>query len=546
MTTLQFNQSLRQQNEPEALEKAKILFQAGHCTACMNQLKLFCLEYCAGKGDHFLLVETYHQEIKQLQKKKQPQPQQQPQQQEIVWNVLEKTVKYVVSLPRSNIWYHISNLCLKQLWDTTCISSTVSLLSHYIDLVVYNRAQVMDLEHLFVEVTKLVVMGKIDEWWKQMSVRDHHDHPVIHLFKKWSTIHPLYSTIGCLFFVLDYYYPSANRREPFFLFGERIHHSNWLSEEHANWTEQSNKWKQTVVLQKHSQIMSCLYQKWKEELNDYDDNPLIISYETNGTTIIVPSNQSVETYLLINYVTCVNNEHALIGKSPFWNQPQQYVFLKGPLSLANIQNQQYISKLKKYLDCLEYVPDHRIQLLPSQQYYYITPDLSFLKAFPENYHITTKNKTLMPIADRFPTSCDLSDYLKMYPLFFETNPKAKEQYCIILLFRKWLGITNTHHRNIYVAALSPDCIRMYSVDEWNAGRSITDSNWVDHTSEQHAKNVNLWMREVDWNPLLETWGKQLISIPTLPFVSSSQLSVTTLIRKLEELKSFFSSNNQNL
>lgn len=169
------------------------------------------------------------------------------------------------------------------------------------------------------------------------------------------------------------------------------------------------------------------------------------------------------------------------------------VFLKGPESKERVQVQVWCNNVKSRLNYLRGIETRALKY--NDKYYVLMPDLSE-GTYQETSTTTWKDQPIVVVKSGPNSPKMFIEYLQATP-WNNIPENVIQQYLAILLFRAWLGISDTNHRNIMIKG-----DKVYSVDEMVVGKE--GASFVDHISGPFQAQLESWIR------VYYTWCKDLM------------------------------------
>jgi len=228
-------------------------------------------------------------------------------------------------------------------------------------------------------------------------------------------------------------------------------------------------------------------------------------------------------------IPCAWKPPACVG---VWNTPgsdvwaQRRVFLKGPVSRSAAVTQQWLNRLKASL----HSPVFPLHAMETRVLSWETKFYLLMLDYSAGWTTEPQPKgplTLTVIKSGAGVECSKiwQAYLRLTP--WETIPLALiRQYLAIVLFRHWLGISDTCHRNILQRG-----DRLWSVDETVMGHPLKDhpALSVGHLTHAFQAQLAAWLQQQrSWcQALLEHWHQANPYWQALPSAVLERWTVVT-------------------
>ncbi len=248
--------------------------------------------------------------------------------------------------------------------------------------------------------------------------------------------------------------------------------------------------------------------------------------------------------------------------------PSPHVFVKGPESLNHVGVQHWCNEIRREINSRV---ESKHQLMNVQyssiakynnEYYLVCEDVTKPVQVQPSIENKVWNRTQQTINIRNQEIKDNEDFTSnvatmmstVFPkhLLKDINSVMNDQvyskvalkYCQILLFRQWVGLTDTNPRNVLVVKTPDQDMKLYSIDETRLGRSIpgphNDANAVPCSTAYHIPN-HLKPIFIGW--MTVTFREELIASITswmnsirglnLPLINELEKRVPHIIHMIE-------------
>ena len=211
---------------------------------------------------------------------------------------------------------------------------------------------------------------------------------------------------------------------------------------------------------------------------------------------------------IFTQLPCGSKCPALIGEwsclGDVWDNKK--VFIKGPLKREHVLNQLACTKTKECIGS-EYLHVIPTRALKRQNLWYILMiDISQGWTIgKKHWNKTNQDISVLVSGKNENDSRIFADYLKRFENNQNIPEEMKKQYLAALLFRTWLGVSDTNHRNLLVANN-----QLFSVDETVTGRLNQYDHIpfrVDHVSNDFKKVLSSWIKtyKLECNKWMNDW-----------------------------------------